>query len=43
MVNIVEGIELKPCRSHGKCLALCKMLCEEDILIFQTNFEGGSV
>lgn len=20
MVNIVEGIELKPCRSHGKCL-----------------------
>lgn len=43
MVNIVEGIELKPCRSHGKCLALRKVLCEEDIPICQTNFEGGSV
>lgn len=43
MVNIVEGIELKPCRSHGKCLALHKMLCEEDIPVCETNLEGGSV
>lgn len=21
-MNVVEGIELKPCRSHGECLAL---------------------
>lgn len=28
MVNIVEGIELKPCRSHGKCFGffiICSM------------------
>lgn len=43
-MNIVEGIELKPCRSHGKWPWVChNMLCEEDFPICQTNFRGNSV